>query len=253
MKATCVNRIEGIAVALVAVLSLLGLFALASPASLSAEPATPPSPRWRTYHAAFEPGDASVTELPGAALVAGRRGRALRLGKGGGLPELTRQGVVDLSRPGAITCWIRPVDWQAPGPSSEYVPVIRVLGRGAAVLIVERDRRSPGRLVDVWIAGYFSLVSRGEIQMQRELGSLWSNDGWHFLVFQWDSTGFSLQIDDSGPARTAVPAADLASEFPKATSKLVIGSDTREGLLVDELSVWSRPLESRELKALRVN
>jgi hypothetical protein len=249
MKANVAIRFERIAVALVAI----GSFALTSPARLGAELAAPPSLRWRTYHAAFEPGDGSVADLPSAALVAGRRGQALRLGKGAGMPELTRQGIVDLSRPGAITCWIRPVDWQAPAPSSEYVPVIRVLGHGPAALIVERDRRTPGRLVDVWIAGYFSLASRGEIQIQKELTSLWVDSGWHFIVLQWDSTGFSLQIDDTGPIRTAVPAADLASEFPKAASHLVIGSGTREGLLVDELSVWSRPLEIRELKALRVN
>ncbi len=244
MTATDAKRIRWIAAA---------LLALTVPVILGAELARPPAPQWRSFHGAFEPGDGSAPDHPPESFASGRKGRALRVGRGDGPPELAQQGVVDLSRPGAITLWMRQVDWQEPGPTSDYVPVIRVLGSGPAALIVERDRRNPGRTVDVWIAGYFSLASRGDVQMQRELSSLWSEDAWHFLVFQWDATGFSLQLDDSPPARIAMPATDVAAEFPKATSKLVIGSGAREGLLVDDLSVWSRPLESRELKALRAN
>lgn len=231
----------------------VAMLALATSTAFNVEPTAAPEPRWRSYYAAFEPGDGSASDRSSSAFVPGHKGRALRAGRGGGLPEFAQRGVVDLSRPGAITCWIRPIDWRGPDPGSDYVPIIRVIGSGSAAVVVERDRRAPGRTFDVWIAGYFSLASHGEVQMQRELPSMWSQDAWHFIAFQWDSTGFSLQLDDSAPARMALPGVAIASEFPKATSTLVIGGGGPDAFLVDELSVWSRPLESHELTALRSN
>ena len=233
------------------VLGLAGALLLARAPASGAQNADLPATDWRTYHADFEPGEASTPHHPPSAFASGHRWRALRLAPGAGSKELTAQGVVDLARPGAITCWIRPVGWRQPGPSSEYVPVIRVIGSGAAVALVERDRRYAGRDVDVWIAGFFSLASRSEVQLQRELDSLWTDESWHFVAFQWDATGFSLQLDGGRPARMALPGATLAAEFPRQTSTLLIGSGASEGFLVDEVSVWSRPLSQRELSALR--
>jgi Concanavalin A-like lectin/glucanases superfamily len=244
-------RVITSALAVSRVLVLAGVLVVAGSLTAQAQGADLPASSWRTHHAAFEPGDGSAPSHPPSAFTAGRRGRALRLGPGSGPAELAARGVVDLARPGAITCWIQPVAWRPPGPSSEYVPVIRVIGSGAAVALVERDRRYAGRDIDVWIAGFFSLASRAEVQLQRELDGAWPNAGWHFVAFQWDATGFSLQLDGRKPARMALPGADLAAEFPKETSTLLIGSGASEGFLVDEVSVWSRPLSQRELSALR--
>lgn len=233
--------------------ALLGVLLLAHAPVCSAQSQALPASEWRTYHARFEPGDESTANHPPSAFASGHRGRALRIAPGSGSKELAVRGVVDLARPGAITCWVRPLDWRQPGPASEYVPVIRVVGSGTAVALVERDRRYAGRDVDVWIAGFFALASRAEIQMQRELDSLWPNEGWHFVAFQWDATGFSIQLDAGRPARMALPGADLAAEFPRQTSTLLIGSGATEGFLVDEVSVWSRPLTQQELSALRSN
>lgn len=239
-----------IAACLATGLSIAGSFG-AGPATSAGAGDALPGPEWRSFSATFEASDPSTRSLPTPALDRGRRGRALRIGQGSGAKELAQRGVVDLARPGAITLWVRPSGWSAPSPSADYVPVIRVVGAGSAALVVERDRRYPGRTTDVWIAGYFSLASRGEAQLQLELPAAWQNDDWHFVAFQWDATGFSLQLDGTKPARLAVAGVDLAAEFPKPTSTLLVGSASPEAILVDDLAVWSRPLTRAELDALR--
>ena len=226
-------------------LVLAALLACALPAFADA-----PATRWLRFAVGFEPGEAG---LPGArenAYGPGRVGRALRLGEVGGSPGF--RGVVDLARPGAITGWVKPSRWLAPSPEADYVPVIRVLGRGRAVLVVERDRRYPGRPHDSWIAGFFTLARRGNAMLQRDLPKAWDESAWHFLAFQWDATGFSLRIDGGPEARFAAPVSELAREFPETESTLVIGGGSREGLWVDEFAVWSRALSERELAALRL-
>lgn len=225
---------------------------LAFAAGARADPgATPVDQRWLVKRVDFDGNPASV-ERP-LVLSSGRKGRGMRLGQGASSPELALRGVVDLARPGAITAWIRPSEWQSPSVTSQYVPVFRVTGAGPAVVVIERDRRYPGRPIDVWIAGYFALASRAEVQMQREMKSLWAAREWHFVAFQWDSTGFSLQIDDLEPARTALPRANLVAEFPRASSTLVIGSAAPEGFIVDDLSIWSRQLTRSEIASLRAD
>lgn len=219
--------------------------------ALLAATTSPPASIWRAFSSGFEPGEASVADRGASGFGSGRSGRALRVGPPAVPVELGFRGVVDLSRPGAITLWMRPLEWRPPNATSDYVPILRVAGVGPATLVVERDRRHAGRTTDVWIAGFFSLSSRGEIQFQRELPAFWSGEAWHFVAFQWDATGFALQLDDGPEARIALPDAELARDFPKAMSTLLIGSGAPEGFLVDDLAVWSRSLSPSELAALR--
>lgn len=216
--------------------------------------ATPPSATWRVFSATFEPREAPAADRADSGFSAGRRGRALRVGGSANSEisaELALRGVVDLSRPGAITLWMKPLDWNTPNANSHYLPLLRVTGQGPAVLVVERDRRYVGRKTDVWIAGFFSLSTRGEIQYQHDIQTFWVGDSWHFVAFQWDATGFVLQLDDGPAARTALPDAGLMRDFPKDSSTLLVGSAGPEGFLIDDLAVWSRPLTSSEIDALR--
>jgi hypothetical protein len=207
-----------------------------------------PAPRWRVFATSFEAGEPGLPDAREGVYGPGRVGRALRLGPGAGAPGFG--GVVDLTRPGAITAWVRPSRWLPSGPRADYVPAIRVLGRGPASLVVERDRRYPGRRHDVWIAGFFSVAGRGDRMLVHDLANAWSDESWHFVAFQWDATGFALRLDGAPDVRVAAQVETLAREFPAAESTLVIGGASREGLWVDELAVWSRPLSERELAQL---
>lgn len=218
---------------------------------LAAKPIGAPDASWKSFVASFDQGDASITNLAPSQLVTGRRGKALRLNAKLGHAEFDRRGIVDLSRPGAITCWVRPDAWRSPAPDTGYLPLLRVTGRGSSLLLVERDRRFPGRTTDVWIAGIFSRPSHSDVEIQHELRSLWTDDAWHFIAFQWDATGFALQIDDSGPIRIAVPRDTFLTDFPKDASRLVVSAGVDEGVLVDDFTVWSRLLTRAELESIR--
>lgn len=220
---------------------------------LAAKSIDSPDPSWRAFVASFDHGDASATNIPPSQLVNGRRGKALRLNAQEGHAEFVREGIVDLSRPGTITCWIRPDSWRSPAPDTGYLPFLRVTGRGSSLLLIERDRRFPGRTTDVWIAGIFSRPSRSDVEIQHELRSLWADDAWHFIALQWDATGFALQIDDSGPIRIAVPRKTFLTAFSKDDSRLIVSAGVDEGVLVDDLTVWSRPLTRAELESIRTD
>jgi hypothetical protein len=128
--------------------------------------------------------------------------------------------------------------------------VIQLFGRGRAVLVVERDRRYPGRRHDSWIAGFFTLARRGNAMLVRDLPTAWEAASWHFFAFQWDATGFSLRLDGGPEVRCAAPIREIARDFPGEESTLSIGGSSREGLWVDELAVWSRTLGEPELDSL---
>lgn len=230
------------------VLALSFWFAACSiaPARSAAEDSIP-SARWRSLHASFESDDGTFAQ---GARATGRVGRSVLLGRSALPPQTARRGVVDLSRPGAITCWVRPDRWRPASADSEYVPALRVTGSGPAALVVQRDRRLPGREGDVWVAGFFSVDGFGDTYHAVEL-STWDDVGWRFLAFQWDAVGFSIQVADVPPARVAYPVFQASRSFPRSSSALVLGAATIEGLRVDELSVWTRNLTASEVAALQ--
>jgi hypothetical protein len=223
----------------------LAALTLLAPACVGAEA---PDARWLRFAVHFEPGDRGLPRVDGDAFGPGRVNSALRLGADTGVGAPGFRAVVDLTRPGAITCWVRPRNWVS--VSSEYVPVLRLLGNEGAVMLVERDRRPPRRSRDVWIAGFFSVADRGNVILRAELPGKWSADSWHLLALQWDATGFSLHVDNGPEVRAAAPVAQLARRFPTETSTLAVGGGSREGLWVDELSVWSRMLGASEIAAV---
>jgi hypothetical protein len=114
-----------------------------------------PIHEWITFHASFDTGtmaDLAYGEASPrspnppieARMVTGRFSRALELGRSpAGQQEMNydRRGNADLTSPGAVSFWIRPILWKSPGTQGEYLPFLRFQSRDGTFLI-ERDRRS---------------------------------------------------------------------------------------------------------------
>jgi hypothetical protein len=216
---------------------------LGAAAEAGAPATAAPDERWRVRRI---PSD-EPESAPRRSTEARRRGPALVLGAGVKPAEAVVAGSVDLSRPGTLTLWVKARAWSPASP--DYVPIARFTGLGGATLLVERDRRDGHPGVDRFIAGFFGLAKHGEVRLDRDVAPAWGEER-HFLAVAWEATGFALRLDRGRSVRAANRGVVLSAEFPSASTTLRIGGAQREGLLVEDASIWSRVLTDDELDAV---
>lgn len=242
-------------------------------APVSAEPSDPAAPPaasapsllgpWISFYAGFEEdvvaelasGEPRPRQVQGRTVFdRGRVGRALRLGvaAGGARIDYPLASNLDFSRPGALSFWISPRGWQAKAPpgDSGYVRFLHVVGRERSVFLVQREPRRT--MQEALALGFFDLPGGEKHFLQIEAGPRWGSREWHLLVVDWDAAGFALSVDGAPFVRKGVPGERIRAFFgrPVPDATLVVGGRSREFSLLDELTIYARPLGDADVAAL---
>ncbi len=189
--------------------------------------------------------------------VPGRFGRALAIGRGagGGSFEYASEANLDFARPGALSFWIAPLDWEDPAQvrARGYVPMLHrrapagnhfTLNRmGFDTRLARGDRLSAG----FWAPGG---SHNGLIQLESTLG--WRAGEWHFVALSWRREAFELSIDAAAPVSTSFRTALTPASFRigNAETPFEVGGSADELSAIDELQIFTRPLARSELLRL---
>jgi hypothetical protein len=216
---------------------------------------------WISFYASFDDGvtaalaggAARPEQVHGATVLeSGRFGRGIRLGEaaGGARIDYALEHNVDFERPGALSFWVAPLSWldRAPRGDSGYVRFVRVVGATRAVFAIQRDARGEA---DALVIGVSNLRGGETYQLKRGAGRRWQKGEWHLVAVSWDPLGFAASIDGDPFVRVGVPDGRLPAGLgPGPGSVLVVGDPGREGSLLDELTVYTRPLAADEVARL---
>ena len=208
-----------------------------------------------TFHASFDYGDALPDRAvnPNGVRIKGKpqfapgvRGQALVMGPKGVGVGYPLAGNLDLGRPGAITIWVRPVDWQY-GSDEPIVRFWSTSYSGAGYIGLQRQ----GRIVKNGLLRrqaalhcfihYFKGVGNATFGVG---GHRLANGRWHLLVLQWRGRQFEGWLDE-GPPRAIELRRPLRTEEP--TGPLEVGGGSGWTTLLDELTIYRRPLSASEI------
>lgn len=174
----------------------------------------------------------------------GVSGMALRVGDGGTRAVFPRGPNATFGSRGAVSLWICPIEWtRENGGNTTFL----VASNGAFYL----QRQGPAHGADGRATRHEGVqyLIRGELTGNKTLMTgtqKWPNGRWHFIVATWAWPTFSWSIDGSEFVGVAVKASPDESYF----GDLVIGSTGGEPTLIDELTIYRRPLSIEETRRL---
>jgi len=186
--------------------------------------------------------DGQVSGEP--AFAPGVSGSALRVGDGGGRAVYPRGPNATMGTRGAVSLWICPVQWtRVNGGNTTFL----VAGNGAFYL----QRQGPahdetGKLTRHEGVQY---LVHGELTGNKTLmtGSAdWPDGQWRFVVANWSWPVFSWSIDGGEFVGISVKSSPDESYF----GSLVVGATGGEPTLIDELTIYRRPLTQQEARHL---
>jgi len=113
-------------------------------------------------------------------------------------------GNLDLTRPGALSCWVCPMAWDRSKPTGirnnlfgtnfndrGYFGVNRMAAVARDGLQVQKDML-------YMCAEQFPGANRTYIQLGDTLGPEWANGIWHLIVINWKGSLFEVSVDGSG-------------------------------------------------------
>lgn len=174
----------------------------------------------------------------------GVSGLALRVGDGGTRAVFPRGPNATFGTRGAVSLWICPVQWTRVNGGNT---VFLVASNGAFYL----QRQGPGHDAEGKLTRQEALhyLIRGELTGNQTLSSdtsKWPDGEWRFVVASWTWPIFSWSINGGEFSGIAVKANPDESYF----GDLVVGSVGGEPTLIDELTIYRRPLTLEETRRL---
>ena len=174
----------------------------------------------------------------------GVSGRALVVGGESGAGTIARALNVPLESRGAVSLWLCPVAWtHTNGPNTEFV-----MTNNASVYV---ERQGPMHNEE-------GVVTRQESLLYLMLSPVtgnnclafgtedWPLGQWRLLVANWSWPAMSFSLDGGEFQSVTVRESPSAEMF----GDLVIGSSGGEKTLMDELTVYRRPLTREEARTL---
>lgn len=240
----------------IALACVAGTFVLAAAAGAPRDTETPPVlQRFNpsvTFYASFDrlPADAELSAGNGKAIPAavphelrdGLSGKALLCG-GTLVAYDAADGNVDLARPGALAVWLSPRDWMRQG-ETPYLFLVRLHGSGRSMMIGRMGGadNQEALYAHAQVGDRMTSVLSGHTRD-------WHSGGWHLLVLNWRAEAIEFSVDGGELQRAAAPW--LAGAKGDGGG-LVVGNEGTSGqqYLVDDLSVFDRPLSHEEIQWL---
>lgn len=216
-------------------------------------------------------GDAEPAEIHGTPKFAdGVHGHALVLGGENAVrAEFLPSGNIDFSVPGALSFWLAPLKWRQPGEVEERQTLgfLGLRGSSGGAFFIQRHgfKNEGGRPIrnDAFQIGVYNLpdwenviYSRAADRNRPHFTEQWEPLDWRLIVVNWDSNGYSVSIDADHAERRDYPRAISEIDFPndlvgkRRGSFRLGGSPSLETTLIDEVTVYRRPLEGNEIQAL---
>lgn len=160
-------------------------------------------------------------------------------------------GNLDLARPGAISFWVCPTNWERSKPTgirngvfgtnfSEqgYPGINRVAAKEADGRVVQQD-------MVFFYADHFPGANTVRVLLGDSLGPDWASGTWHLFVVNWKGSHFEASVD--GGARKS---GDLGCAVnPVAVNDFLVGG-CQERTLIDEFMIYRRPLTDIDLRVI---
>lgn len=195
----------------------------------------------------------------------GAFGKALILGGDDGVEiEYATPDNIDLSSPGAMSFWIAPRQWHQRDEVDQrpYLRMfnLRAAGRGHFFIqrqgfrYVTRDDGTLSRRHDRFQVGFYNLSDWDNVIHSSGVSRDWQARDWRLVVINWDRAGYAVSYNGESPSRREFPRSldpdDFAPDSPPS-DRFTLGHGSREETtLVDELTIYRRPLEPSEIAAL---
>lgn len=207
---------------------------------------------WATFQLTFDAGSMMPDMAAGDAklgvngtpqFVPGLRGQALVAGEGSGAAGYASVGNVSFASQGAIALWVMPVAWT------------HVQGGNTVFLMTSNsnfylERQGP------WIEGtelkrqeavLYLLFSKTVGNGCLSLGTNdWPLNQWRLIVANWSWPTMSLSLDGGEFQSATLKGKPPAEEF----GGLYVGASGGEKTLLDEITIFRRPLTLAEVKAM---
>lgn len=190
-------------------------------------------------------GDGKLSGTP--AFAPGVSGQAVVIGDGGAGAIFPRAGNFPITQRGAVTMWVCPQDWNHRDNGNT---VFLMTGNASFYL----ERQGPLYKSDGQAQRHEALLMlclskiTGNASISQNCSS-WKNGEWHFLAanWQWPVMEFSL---DGGPFQAkAVTRPPTEQTF----GDLIIGAQHGPRTLLDEVTIYRRPLTDTEARLLWQN
>lgn len=204
-----------------------------------------------TFHAGFDqlPADADLSAGDGKANVPaaphelrdGLLGKALLCGRTS--VSYAAQWNVDLSRPGALAVWLSPQDWKRQG-EPPYLFFLILHGSGRSLMLARMGGTANQEFLYAQAA-----VGKDAASVLSGHTRDWQSGGWHLLVLNWRAEAVEFSVDGGELHRGVAPWLAGARGEPGG---LIVGNEGTPGqqYLVDELTVFDRPLSAEEVRWL---
>ena len=183
----------------------------------------------------------------------GLRGNAFLAGQGAQSFTYQDKDNLNLSKSGAVAVWISPQQWQRDPEKIPTFPIFSASSYGQWLLLGRM-----GSKVNQEKLYAFNQVggSKSEQKAHALSGNTlnWKDGEWHLLVCNWRDDAIEFSHDGATPIRTQTPWRAEAKGDP---GLFTIGAAINysepsilQQYLVDELMVFSRPLQVDEIKWL---
>jgi len=171
-------------------------------------------------------------------------GRALVAGEGSGKIIYPRGSNASMAGRGAVAMWVCPVQWtRQNGGNTTFLTATN----GAFYL----QRQGPAHNEQGVVTRYegVQFLIRGEITGNQTLmvgTDKWPNGRWRLLVANWSLPTMSFSLDGGEFQTTGVDAVPEDGYF----GDLTVGASGGETTLIDEITIFKRPLTRAEVSAI---
>ncbi len=174
----------------------------------------------------------------------GVSGRALVAGEGSGQGLYPREGNAPLETRGAISLWICPVGWtRQQGGNTTFL----MTSNASFYLQRQGPMHNDEGVVTRYEGLQFLMLSQRTGNQCLMLDtSKWQAGQWRLVVAQWSWPTMSLSLDGGEFTSVSVKQNPTAAEF----GALLVGADGGELTLIDELTIYRRPLTLPEVRLL---
>ncbi len=174
---------------------------------------------------------------------AGVHGRALVAGDGSGGAIYERARNAPLSTRGAVALWVKPVSWTRRNGGN----TVFLMTTNATFYL---QRQGPAHNAEGQVTRHegvqFLLLAKSTDHLSLMDGTAGWPARWRLIVANWSWPTMSWSIDGGPFASATAKAPPAASDF----GNLIVGAGDGEATLLDELTIFRRPLTQDEAKAL---
>jgi hypothetical protein len=189
----------------------------------------------------------------------GRYGKGILTGKGAGaVLSYPVRDHLDFTKPGTISFWMCPVEWDKTGiyPGGEgYRRFVTITAPGKrSFIFIQRHaygtESSTRRTDHISVLFYYFPGMKNLISNYHGTKN-WKDGEWHLLTVNWDTSNYRFYMDGDIVGTTAFDRPLTKEDFPEDVDvSLNIGGGAKDSTIIDELTIYNHSLTDTEIKRL---